>query len=234
MTRRRPRHSINASWLMVPPESTEARPSGVSLRVPAPPDARPATGPRRVIPPPRPNPPSRPQQPRPFATGGTARGWRPAGRLSGAARTGDTAWRAAPPGPHRQPAHHTAAPPRAAHHRVRATRPPAPAVRSRGPGGGRDRTPPAGAPQVASRSKQVRARPRSWHTRRRGRPTRPTTGTRGRTACQAAGVPTRFLHGCRRTAARTLIRTSVPERVAMLLTCAGPTGRASVGAEARG
>ena len=33
-----------------------------------------------------------------------------------------------------------------------------------------------------------------------------------------AGVPTRFLHDCRRTAARTLIRASVPEWVAMLLT----------------
>ena len=42
--------------------------------------------------------------------------------------------------------------------------------------------------------------------------------TAWRTACQAAGVPTRFLHDCRRTAARTLIRASVPERVAMLLT----------------
>ena len=39
-----------------------------------------------------------------------------------------------------------------------------------------------------------------------------------RTACQATGVPTRFLHDCRCTAARTLIRASVPERVAMLLT----------------
>ena len=37
--------------------------------------------------------------------------------------------------------------------------------------------------------------------------------TAWRTACQAAGVPTRFLHDCRRTAARTLIRASVPERV---------------------
>ena len=41
---------------------------------------------------------------------------------------------------------------------------------------------------------------------------------RWRTACQSAGVPTRFLHDCRRTAARNLIRASVPERVAMLLT----------------
>ena len=42
--------------------------------------------------------------------------------------------------------------------------------------------------------------------------------TAWRTACQAAGVPARFLHDCRRTAARNLIRASVPERVAMLLT----------------
>ena len=42
--------------------------------------------------------------------------------------------------------------------------------------------------------------------------------TAWRTACQAAGVPTRFLHDCRRTAARNLIRARVPERVAMLLT----------------
>ena len=42
--------------------------------------------------------------------------------------------------------------------------------------------------------------------------------TAWRTACQAAGVPTRFLHDCRRTAARNLIRASVSERVAMLLT----------------
>ena len=42
--------------------------------------------------------------------------------------------------------------------------------------------------------------------------------TAWRTACQAAGVPTRFLHECRRTAARNLIRASVAERVAMLLT----------------
>ena len=42
--------------------------------------------------------------------------------------------------------------------------------------------------------------------------------TAWRTACQAAGGPTRFLHDCRRTAARNLIRANVPERVAMLLT----------------
>ena len=42
--------------------------------------------------------------------------------------------------------------------------------------------------------------------------------TAWRTACQAAGVPTRFLHDCRPTAARNLIRANVPERVAMLLT----------------
>ena len=42
--------------------------------------------------------------------------------------------------------------------------------------------------------------------------------TAWRTACQAAGVPTRLLHDCRRTAARNLIRASVSERVAMLLT----------------
>ena len=42
--------------------------------------------------------------------------------------------------------------------------------------------------------------------------------TAWRTACQAAGVPTRFLHDCRRTAARNLIRANVLERVAMLLT----------------
>ena len=42
--------------------------------------------------------------------------------------------------------------------------------------------------------------------------------TAWRTTCQAAGVPTRCLHDCRRTAARTLIRASVPERVALRLT----------------
>ena len=42
--------------------------------------------------------------------------------------------------------------------------------------------------------------------------------TAWRTTCQAAGVPTRFLHDCRRTATRNLIRASVPGRIAMLLT----------------
>ena len=51
--------------------------------------------------------------------------------------------------------------------------------------------------------------------------------TAWRTACQAAGVPTRFLHDCRRTAARNLIRASVPERVAYLAQQAqAPRGRA--------
>ena len=35
---------------------------------------------------------------------------------------------------------------------------------------------------------------------------------------RAPGVPTRFLHDCRRTAARNLTRAGVPERAAMLLT----------------
>ena len=47
--------------------------------------------------------------------------------------------------------------------------------------------------------------------------------TAWRTAWQAAGVPTRCLHECRRTAARTLIRASGPERGAMRLT--GHTSR---------
>ena len=59
----------------------------------------------------------RPLQHHPRA--GTARGRGPACRLSGAARTGDTAWRAAPPGPHRRPAHRAAPSPRATHYRVR-------------------------------------------------------------------------------------------------------------------
>ena len=45
-------------------------------------------------------------------------------------------------------------------------------------------------------------------------PRRPT----GRGYSCNNAVPTRFLHDCRRTAARNLIRASVPERVAMLLT----------------
>lgn len=37
-------------------------------------------------------------------------------------------------------------------------------------------------------------------------------------ACNAAGVPGKRLHDCRRTAARNLVRARVPERVAMQLT----------------
>ena len=41
---------------------------------------------------------------------------------------------------------------------------------------------------------------------------------RGAPPARRPGCRTRFLHDCRRTAARNLIRASVPERVAMLLT----------------
>jgi integrase len=53
--------------------------------------------------------------------------------------------------------------------------------------------------------------------RRDGVPVR-TWRTALRDACRKAKVPHRLLHDCRRTAARNLIRASVPERIAMLLT----------------
>ena len=56
-------------------------------------------------------------------------------------------------------------------------------------------TPPVWAPQVASRP-QVRASPRSWHPRRRGGPTRPTTGTHAGTR-QPAPATTRHLQDAR-------------------------------------
>ena len=68
-----------------------------------------------------------------------------------------------------------------------------------------------GAAAGTPRPRQPARLPPRWHPVRRWR-------TTWRTACQAAGVPTRFLHDCRRTAARNLIRANVPERVAMLLT----------------
>ena len=37
-------------------------------------------------------------------------------------------------------------------------------------------------------------------------------------ACKLAGLPGKRLHDCRRTAARNLIRSGTPERVAMELT----------------
>ena len=90
-----------------------------------PPHRRPQPDPRQR-PRARRHAPDRPQDPRHLRPlqhrqrAGTARGWRPARRLSGAARTGDAAWRAAPPGPHRRPAHRAAPSPRATHHRVSA------------------------------------------------------------------------------------------------------------------
>ena len=94
--------------------------------------------------------PDRPQEPRHLRPlqhhprAGTARGRRPAGRLSGAARTGDAAWRAASPGPHRRPAPS----PRATGLRGPDRR--TPGLRPQTGGGGR-RTPPVCAPRLASR-----------------------------------------------------------------------------------
>ena len=44
-------------------------------------------------------------------------------------------------------------------------------------GGGSGRTPPACAPRLTHGPPPIRTGPRSWHTRRRGGPTPPTTGT---------------------------------------------------------
>ena len=68
-----------------------------------------------------------------------------------------------------------------------------------------------------ARHRLDRYTPRDGTARAHVRPPGANPG-RAQRRLQAAGVPTRFLHDGRRTAARNLIRASVPERVAMLLT----------------
>ena len=60
-----------------------------------------------------------------------------------------------------------------------------------------------------------RRTPRVFH--RDGVPVR-VWRTALRNACRQARLPHRLLHDCRRTAARNLIRTGIPKRIAMLLT----------------
>ena len=121
--------------------------------------------------------PDRAQEPRHlrplqhYPRAGTARRRGPTRRLSRAAGAGGASPSAAPHGRRRRPA------PRPSASCAAAPRKGArPGSRPRGGGGG-GRTPPVCALRLAPRP-HGRAGPRSWHTRRRGGPTRPNTRTR--------------------------------------------------------
>ena len=106
---------------------------------------------------------------------GTPRGPGSAGRLSGAARTGDAPWARAPG----QPAPRAAPPPRATHHRVRrASGPPAPARPPRAGGAAGRRTPPVCAPRLAPRPHDGPARDRGTRSDGAGRRRRPRARAR--------------------------------------------------------
>ena len=112
------------------------------------------------------------------------------GTAAGAAGAGGASPSAAPHGRRRRPAHRITPPPRTTHHRIRAHGPLAP-ERVRG------RQWPDTARLCAAARAQVRPGPRSWHTWRRGGPTRPNTGTRqtARHRPRAAGPGGRAVSG---------------------------------------
>ena len=140
--------------------------------------------------------PDRAQEPRHlrplqhYSRAGTARRRGPTRRVSRATGAGGTSPPAAPPGRTRRPAHRITPPPRTTRHRVKAHGPPAPAR-------GRGRQWPDTARLCAAARAQVRPGPRSWHTWRRGGPTRPNTGTRqtARHRLRAAGPGGRAVSG---------------------------------------